>query len=341
MINNWLFVFILVNLAFLFMEAQEIRQIEKPDRSFLQSTIQLDNSSLQKIVLHPESILEDPEAFWQNDPAYQLYQQWHQMVGAPVDMEQWTKGLQLFVETPQEERPQNAQLLLSQKAMNPEKIKAFNDRAIPFLYAFLPENTPSITTTIYFTTAIQSNGFQMNNDVVIYGENADKENLFIHELFHRCQRALSPISERNPEFQALDQLYLLLWAEGTATYVAQQALKEFPTVDPLLQRDYQLLQDSTSTDRLREKLNELYQSAALNTIDQKILLGQFIQIGVMQRAFYMVGYHMAATIDGQLGRDTFKKALLHGPKYFIEQYNAVVEEEEQVVDLYFITASKE
>jgi hypothetical protein len=310
--------------------------------SFLESTIRFDNSSLKKIVLHPESIVAAPEAFWESDSAYHLYKLWHQFASLPIDIDHWKKDLQPFINTPDSERNKNSQLVISQKMMNKEKIDDFNKRAIPYLYSFLPKDCPPINATIFFTTATMTNGFQMNNDVVVYGENSDKENLFIHELFHRCQRACGTIADKN-DSPVLDQtnplsfILSLFWAEGTATYVGFNALKEFPNVDPLLRRDYMFLQDTTKINQLHQSLNELFKYisvSAKNTKDQNEIQKRVMQIGFVDRAFYIVGCNMAATIDKKLGRDAFREILLHGPKYFIQKYNSLVDREHMIFDLY-------
>lgn len=336
MIKKVLFIQILLGFTLIFsLSAQTKKETGKSDNTFLQSKIEFDNSSLKKIVLEPESILNNPEGFWENDSAYRLYDLWHQFISYPIDITRWKANLQPYLETPENERSNNSQLLLSQEALNQEKINGFNERAIPFLYSFLPKNCPQINPTIYFTTAIQPNAFQMGNDVVVYGENADKENLFIHELFHRCQRACKIISDYDETKSSdLDQIYLLLWIEGTATYVGYNALDEFPSIDPLLNRDYKLLDDTTSIIHLREKLNGFYRSIADNTIDKNELQGEMIQIGVEERAFYIVGFYMALTIDKKLGREALKETFLHGPRYFVEKYNSLVDNNQKIVDLY-------
>lgn len=336
MIKKVFFIQILLSFIMIFsLSAQTKKGIGKSDNTFLQSKIKFDNSSLKKIVLEPESILNNPEVFWKNDSAYRLYNLWHQFISYPIDMNRWKVNLQSYLETPEKKRSNNSQLLLSQEALNQEKINGFNERAIPFLYSFLPKNCPQINATIYFTTAILPNAFQMGNDVVVYGENADKENLFIHELFHRCQRACKTISDYDEtKTSDLDQIYLLLWVEGTATYVGYNALDQFPSVDPLLKKDYQLLNDTTRIIDLREKLNGFYRSIANNLLDKNELQGKMIQIGVEERAFYVVGFHMALTIDKKLGREALNETFLHGPDYFIATYNSLVDNNQKIVDLY-------
>ena len=334
--NNLLLILLGCTLVYS-LTAMQVKQNGETDKTFLQSKIRFDNSSLEKIVLEPESILKNTETFWENDSAYRLYKLFSRFISYPIDLNQWKISLQTFADTPENERYNNAQLLLSQNVITEEKISDFNNRAIPYLYSFLPENCPAIDATVYFTTAIQLNGFQMNNDVVIYGENADKENLFIHELFHRCQRACKAIGyydeTKSPD---LDQIYLFLWIEGTATYVGYNALYEFPSIDPLLIKDYKLLEDTIAINQLRQKLNDLYLSIANNPLDKDELQGKMIQIGVMERAFYIVGSSMAQTIDERLGRKALKETLIHGPQHFLRKYNSLVDNDCQIIDLYSI-----
>jgi hypothetical protein len=311
-------------------------QEEKSKCPCLQSRIRFDDSSIEKLVLHPEDVLANPDLFWASDSAYQLVKLWHQEVSLPIPMEQWKGWVQKLKNRSAEEREKNTQLIAVKSMIKKEK--EFNDKAIPYICSFLPKDCPTISTTIYFTTAIMASGFQMGNDIVIYGENADKDNLLIHELFHKGQRACQSMSDENvSKDSTLNQFYINLLIEGTATYVGYKALKEFPNVDPLIQNDYRFLQDANTLNRLREKLNEILKkvpSLVGTEAGQKELRDSLWQVGSTDRAFYVVGWYMAKTIDEKLGRDALVETILKGPRSFLRTYNSLVDERLWVLDLY-------
>lgn len=311
-------------------------QEERSKCPCLQSKIRFDNSSIEKLVLHPEDVLADPNLFWANDSAYQLVKLWHQSISFPIQMEQWKGLVQKLKNCSADQREKNTQLIAAKSMIKKEK--EFNDKAISYICSFLPKDCPDISTTIYFTTAIMANGFQMGNDIVIYGENADKDNLLIHELFHRGQRAYQPTSHENEsKDSAMDQFYINLLIEGTATYVAYNALKEFPNVDPLIRNDYRLLQDANTLNRLREKLNGILKkvpSLVATEAGQKEFMDSLWQVGSTDRAFYVVGWYMAKTIDEKLGRDALAGTIPKGPRAFLHTYNSLVDEKLRVLDFY-------
>jgi hypothetical protein len=311
-------------------------QKEKSERPCLQSKIKFDDSSIEKLVLHPEDVLADPNLFWESDSAYRLVKLWHQWVSLPIQMDKWKGWVQELKNRSADQREKNTQLIAVKSMIKKEK--EFNDKAIPYICSFLPKDCPDISTTIYFTTAIMANGFQMGNDIVIYGENADKDNLLIHELFHKGQRACkSMIDENESKDSAMDQFYINLLIEGTATYVAYNALKEFPNVDPLIRNDYRLLQDANALNRLLKKLNETLKNAPSSVAaeaGQKEFMASLWQVGSTDRAFYVVGWYMAKTIDEKLGRDALAGTISKGPRSFLRTYNSLVDEKLRVLDLY-------
>jgi hypothetical protein len=251
-------------------------------------------------------------------------------------MDKWKGWVEKYKNRPVEEREKNAQLIAVKSVIKKEE--EFNEKAIPHICSFLPKDCPSISTTIYFTTAIMANGFQMGNNVVIYGENADKDNLLIHELFHKGQRACeSMIYENGSKDTTLNQIYINLQIEGTATYVGYKALKEFPSVDPLLRKDYEFLGDTGIIGRLREKLNEVLKKAPSlvgTEAGQKEIRDSLWQVGSTGRAFYVVGCIMARTIDEKLGRDALIETITKGPQAFLQTFNSLVNEKLWVFDLY-------
>ena len=317
------------------LQSQQLVQENKENKSKCscqQSKIRFNDSSLEKIVLHPEDVLAHPDAFWASDSAYQLVKLWHQRVSFPIQMEQWKGWVQSFKNLPVEEREKSSQLIAARTTM--KKGKEFNEKAIPYICSFLPKDCPDISTTIYFTTAIMASGFQSGNSIVIYGANADKDNLLIHELFHqgfdKCKPKRIESSSRD---SVIYQIYNDLQNEGMATYVGYQGLKEFPRCrTDLLKDDYKLFENPEEINALLDKMNELFKKAF--TLKEKELKDTLWQIGSMDRAFYVIGCYMSKIIDEKLGRDALIETISNGPQSFLRTYNSLVDKKLCVFNLF-------
>ena len=318
------------------LKSQQLVQENKGNKSkcpCLQSKIQFDDSSIKMLVLHPEEVFAKPDSFWASDSAYQLVKIWHHNISYPVPMEQWKGWMQALINTPIEERAKNTQLVASESMI--QKAEEFNKKAFPYLCSFLPKDCPSINTTVYFTTAIMASGFQMGKSIVLYGANADKDNMLIHELFHQgfdSFRKNIPVGNSHQD-SLINQIYGGLQNEGMATYVGYKALKEFPRCrTDMLKDDYQMFENDEDVKALRNKMNELFKKAF--TLGEKELKDALWQVGSIDRAYYVVGCFMARTIDEKLGRNALVETISSGPKSFLRTYNSLVDRKLCVFDLF-------
>lgn len=315
------------------LESQQIykSEEEKTKCPCLQSVIRFDDSSLETLILHPEIVLAHPDSFWISDSAYRRVKQWHQNILFPVPMEQWNKWMQTLKNTSINDRAKNPQLVAAQTSIRKEK--EFNEKAIPYVCSFLPKDCPEITTTIYFTTAIMASGFQMGNSIIIYGANADKDNLFIHELFHRGfdqykQKRLCS----DHQDSVISQIYGDLQNEGMATYVGYKGLKEFPHCrTDMLKDDYKMFEDIKDVKLLLHSMNNILNKAF--TLTEKELKDSLWRVGSTDRADYVVGCFMAKTIEEKLGREALVSTVNEKPIHFVQIYNSLVDDSLRVSDL--------
>lgn len=314
------------------LKSQQLNQKDRPDCSCLQSEIRFDNSSIEKIVMHAEEILANPDAFWASDSAYLLVKQWHQNISFPIPMDQWNKWIQDLKAVPINERAKNAQLMAAQTTIR--NAKEFNEKAIPYICSFLPKDCPKITTTFYFTTAIVASGFQMKNSIVIYGSNSDKDNLFIHELFHRGFNQYDHIRFcSNHQDSVISQIYNDLQNEGMATYVGYKALKEFPHCrTDMLKDDYKMFENIEDVKSLINSMNDLLKKASV--LSEKELKDSIWQLGSIDRAYYVVGCYMSKVIDEKLGRQALIETISLEPQSFLKKYNSLVDEKLKIYDFY-------
>ncbi len=317
--------------------ARSAGDAEKPtagvESPCLRSRIRFDVSSVEKIILNPEAILEDPERFWKEDKAYQLLAGWHDRIQQPPDLEKWRRGIEKLRDLPKGEREKHPQLVAATKLAGIEK--SFVARATPYLCSFLPpEADPGAT--IYFTTEMISAGFAEGGSIVVHILNHEVHNLFVHELFHRGMGSLPSLPgdpQRSPGMTA--QMYWTLYFEGLATYVGYAGRKEFPQIgkigQSLVAGDYDMLDRPEEVRRLHSGLGRMFREAG--SMDPDALRDLSWEFGVNQRAYYVVGAHMARTIDENLGRGALIETLVKGPRAFLDTYNDLVEEDWKVPEI--------
>jgi hypothetical protein len=292
---------------------------DSPDHTCrcLRSQIAFDVTSVEKIYLQPEIILEDPDQFWQEDEAYRLVKQWHDNTRQPLDLDRWRERIRKIAELSPEERESHPQLRAVRSLAGIEA--SFAARVIPYLCEYLPPEA-DLTTTIYFTTEIMASGFQQSGNIVVHILNAEMQNLFLHEIFHRGYASMYKRSGNpQPETDLIRLMYLSTHNEGLATYIAYLGQSEFPNFP---ENDYALLDDPHEVDRLRTALNELLSAAP--GLDPDDLRKRSWELGVRQRAYYVVGAYMARVIEEKLGRSALTKTITIGPRAFAEAYNGVV-----------------
>jgi len=303
----------------------------------LQWKIRLDDSSIEKIILHPEDLIAHPEEFWASDSAYQLVKLWQKKMNFPIPMEKWTQLVEPFKNFTVKKRDMNPQLVASRLMKKYEK--EFNNNAVPYLYTFLPRDLPKINTTIYFTTAIIYPAFQIGNNLVVFGPNADKDNFLIRELFHIGFEKCKPVAHFNGvKDSTLNQIYNDLQKEGIATYAGFKGLTLFPKFDPDTNKDdYGFLKNGEKVYKLHEELNDLlknFPSLIEKEVGKRVLKYNISKVGVVERAFFVLGCFMAMKIDEKLGRDALVGTISKGPESFIKAYNSVVDKKFQIIDLY-------
>lgn len=288
----------------------------------LLSSLGFDVSSVEKIILEPEKILENPDQFWKDDDAYVLVASWHEQINQPPDLKQWQKWIKARCELSQLQRQNDPQLVAARKLNNMEK--KFVKDAVPFLCSFLPPDA-DLNTTIYFTTDIIAAGFQQRGDIVIHILNYEILNLFVHEVFHRgfsdiYKKYVSDEIETDP----MRLMYLSLQFEGMATYVAYKGLDIFPQIgevgESLVATDYDLLSKPDEVTRLYQELYRLFLEAGDMEPDE--LRERAWQLGVRDRAYYVVGAYIAGLIDRELGRSALIETIKNGPASYVKAYNS-------------------
>jgi hypothetical protein len=299
--------------------------------------IVFDASSVEYIFLRPEDVLAKDERFWEEDSAYRLAKLWHKLNNVPIPLAEWRKDITQLVSTPSAERSTHAVFTLARALADSHG--EFMNRALPHICSFLPKTDVKLDTTVYFTAYTRARGFMMNDNIVInimhpywHGDRQHLLNAIAHEIFHigygrnPATQALQTLARQNDD--RFHQLGRQLQNEGMATYVAYKALSMYSAT---AEKDYELLANPADVMELRRKLNALFGEAA--TLSGEEMQKRSWDIGVMQRAYYVVGADMARMIESKIGRKALIDTITKGPRSYITTYNAGVPAVERIAAL--------
>ena len=302
------------------------------------SKVTLDVSSLESILLRTDEILANPDKFWKNDGAYNLAKKWHDINKISLDTlnyySTWIERLEEINDLTEAQKQNHSSFQLMNKIL--ERKRIFDERALPHICSFLPENNVNLNTTVYLTGHTLPWAFMTHSNVVInvlHSHYKDKSaddlmNTIVHEVFHigygknRSYRTEIELENVNI-YDILDSFH----NEGMAVYTAYKAQKFFPAPD---EEDYILLEDPKEVKRLLKILNDFFSKA--NSLSEDELREKSWDVGIMKRGYYVVGSFMAKTIDEQSGRESLIETVKKGPMSFISTYNQLVEPEMHVYE---------
>ena len=298
-----------------------------------QWTIRFDTSPVDRLILHAGTVLDDVDAFWQDDPAYYLIRSWHTWNKIPIPMRSWKARIQAFADMSLDERERTPAVLMARKLLKQKE--AFLRKAVPHISSFLPDTPVGITTNVFFTAETYPRAIGVGDNVVIdvthhYWQGSDSTilNTAVHELFHVgygwniCAQTETPLANA-----ALYAHLSTLQNEGLATYVAYKAQHLFPAP---AEQDYILLDNDSAVRRAHKLVNRLFRNA--ESLSPEKLRKKAWRIGVEQRAFYVLGAHMARTIDEKLGHEAIAETVSRGPLSYVKAYNGLVDDEMRIVE---------
>ncbi len=298
--------------------------------SCLESSIGFHTGTLERIFGEPEAVLADEDAFWTEEPPQRYVRQWSEGTGVAISYDGWRERVRELAGLPEGDRRAHP-LWLMTRAIAAEG-DDFLHEAVPHICAFLPA-AANLDIGVHFTAFVPPRSF-VSGEVVInvsatywQGDVANILNNLVHEIFHVGYSKSRP-GRTEPKLEN-EQLYGMLDAlqnEGLATYVAYRAQAMFPAPG---ERDYPLLDSPADVRRLRGMLNGLF--AQVGTASEEQVTRWAWSRGVTMRGYYVVGAHMARTIDAALGREALIDTVRRGPVSFVRTYNTLVPQEERVL----------
>jgi hypothetical protein len=296
----------------------------------LDSTITFDTSALEKIVRHPQEVLDNADAFWRDEKAQVYTTMWARDVNYDFSRVAWRQAIEQIAALGPDEREAHPLLKVAEAII--ARRDEFVAAALPRVCAYFPADA-RIDVPIYFTAYIPPRSFAkvgivVNVAATYWKANPDNIlNSLVHELGHvgysRCRerRGEKPLY---PE--AMYQMLESLQNEGICTYIGHEALPAFPAPD---EADYRLLESPGDVTRLLRTVNGLL--AQVGTLDSGGLARRSWREGVTNRAYYIAGAHMSGVIDARLGREALVNSLTEGPAAFASLYNSLVEQDRRII----------
>jgi hypothetical protein len=295
----------------------------------IESKIIIDTGTLEKILNDPQAVLENEEAFWEEEKPQIYTKLWAQGVGYEIPFEKWREQVKEWAGLSPDERGNQDFMKMSQALI--EGREDFVRKAIPHLCSYLPEEA-DLNVTIRLTAFIPPNAFAWQ-DIILNvtspywkGKVENIWNLLVHELFHA---GYSYYREANEEEEHADvtayKMLQNMHSEGACNYVAYQALPLFPVSN---NEDYEMLESQEDVERLLGVVNEAF--SMVGEVDEDTLQKFVWEECVLGRAYYVVGSYMCRVLDEKGGRELLMDTLAEGPLSFLKHYNALVDEKLRV-----------
>ncbi|NIN00380.1 MAG: hypothetical protein GTO24_20555 [candidate division Zixibacteria bacterium] len=293
----------------------------------------IDTSSIQKIYLKTDEVLQDTAAFWETESALKVIKRFRERQKRPVPDPKWEKNISQIAQLSKKKRKNHPHLRMAQEVA--EKIDYFHSTAIPYVSNFLPNaDKMDFTLTVYLTVYTGAYRFMMSNDLYIdvaherwKGSSQNILNNLVMVVFDLGFLECRGTRTEKPLDQKLYTLLEYLQGRGISTYVGYKALDKFPVEGV---EYYNLLESESECTRIRNKLNDLFSKA--KTMADKDLRKKAVEIGVRGYAYPVVGAYMAKTIEEKLGLDALKDTITQGPLSFLKTYNRLVDDDKKIHD---------
>jgi hypothetical protein len=299
----------------------------------IHAEIRFDSGTLERLFAEPEKAVADAEAFWEAEEPMRYAKRWHEAVGVPVDLDRFRTIAGEIAALPANERAAHPALLMTRQIMAEEG--RFLALGLPHLCSLLPDNPATLDIKILFAGGLRANAFACVQVVVnatspfwhVAELSIDDRaswvlNLLVHECWHGgyCENQERWTEEPLAD-EVLSRLLVNIQNEGIATYVNYTARSLFPAK---ADQDFAMLDDPAAVARKLEAMNAIL--AKRHDLDDAAMRDLAWNEGVLGRAFYVGGAHMARVLDERAGRRALTDTIATGPMSFVAAYNAVADE---------------
>jgi hypothetical protein len=296
--------------------------------------IEINIESLKRLLLEGEKIVENPEEFAATDGAYKKAAAFYARNESRIVSEEWKNAVRYISRKTREGKDDSPYIKLLNKLE--AELADFAAKAKPILAKYLPKREYCrIDSKVYFTAFTAFDSMNIWDSVLINALNPkyflDADfilNTLVHELYHSGYGSCSAFREEPILEQKLYYILECLQNEGLATYVAHQASSLYPAAK---NRDYSLAASDEHVFKLRNGINAFLSKISEMPSDQA--LQDVFNLGVSQRAFYVVGFDMARTIEQRMGCEKLAETVAEGPISFYELYNSLADDDDKILPI--------
>lgn len=284
--------------------------------------VEFDISSVEKVFRTPKTVLQDVDAFWREETAYEMAVGWSPP-GYPVHIGGFREKVEELAKQPLEEREQNPYFRFAKTLT--DSITRIRSDGLSHICSYLPRESKMVS-TIYLACFIflgkdepqfvpsafiygGSSCLNVTSDQWGFNENRAL-NEIIHELYHNgyeTHQIQCPLKDEMSTRQLLAHILWQLHNEGMATYVAYKAQHLFPKDND---EDYAMLENPSEVSRLLGNVKKLIRDASTE-LPTDVKEG-VIQVGISERAFYVAGAHMASIIEDKAGKNALIESVTKG-----------------------------
>ena len=306
--------------------------------------IRFNSTSIKTIYLDPESIIRNPEAFLDEDPAYQLLAESRAKGASPFQFDAWLKAVDRIASMSQERREKEKAYKLYESIIDSQQ--TFCKEIGPNVLTYLPE-TADLSVNIFLTAldepvpAYTKDGeiaFSLSHPLFRYAAILHEPtalssffNLALQELFHvgYSETFDRPSLEELKENEIVIDMLIGLQNEGIATHIEDTLSEKYPS--PFEWFLY-VLDQKTIVRWYIHSMNELFAEASIIPTGDAYndLYRRIGALGYRRKGFYIVGAYMANIIEDQLGREALTQTILDGYEHFADTYNGLVEEDMRI-----------
>jgi hypothetical protein len=252
--------------------------------------------------------------------------------GASIPPNGWVTHIERILSLSAQDREKDGPLARSTEII--EHADTFCEHALPVILSLLPEDA-DLSTTVYLTAFADPSFFAIRPNVVMdtddqrySGKTSVFFNILSHEIYHIGYFDIQLYqTEVWSDFYPTRVFLTTLQNDGLAVYTQHLLASLYPARTKL---ELLLLESRFAVNILIDRVNDLLQQTDVLSEDE-ILSKAFT--GINQRALYVVGAHMARTIDETLGRDVLVETVSKGPQSFIKTYNTIAEEGMRVYEI--------
>jgi hypothetical protein len=306
-----------------------------------EANVSFDISSLEKIRRTPDSVLADVREFWETEPPYIAAKRW-EPTGYPIHYGEFERIVGELAVQNEQTRSLNDCFALANGIH--DAAPQFRARGLSGVCSYLPEETvleASVLLACFIHLGdpdprFSPSAFVVEDDIVVNASSTfwnsnvnDVLHMLIHEVYHvgyHAHHRSLPLQDAETGQEMVEHILWQLQNEGMATYVAYKARSAFPESGD--EEDYRLLEDPEQVELRLDDVRDLIEQAV--TVPPAEMRDAVIERGITNRGFYIVGAHMARTIEEVLGRDALVTAVRDGPAAFSELYDSLVEEGEEI-----------